>query len=237
MSSRTRLPERESDFSWEDPYDSRRRRHTPPSRGPRKVALPALVVAVLASLFVGWLVGGRGGTTTVTESTTVTEAAAPAAPTASGAAARPTIDVAVLNGSDENGLAARTAELLRGMGYQKITEGNSPNNVAADRVMYRPGAERHALQVAADLRTAAPVPLPDSSPIAAEAPDADVVVVMGPPSASRAGTGSVEETGTLTPSGGVDGGPSADAGVAPTGTMDSSADSAAAASGSDATAR
>ena len=36
MSSRTRLPERESDFSWEDPYDSRRRRHTPPSRGPRK---------------------------------------------------------------------------------------------------------------------------------------------------------------------------------------------------------
>lgn len=188
MSSRTRLPERESDFTWEEPFRSDTRRRRPPTRRPpRKVALPVVGVALVLGLIVGFMAGGSGGSTTVTETTTVTTEAAAAAPTASGAGSRPDIDVAVLNGSGEAGLAARTGELLRGMGYAQVTEGNASGRVAADRVLYRAGAEAQALQVAADLGAGAPIPLADASGIAEAAPDADVVVVMGPSAASNAG--------------------------------------------------
>lgn len=196
MSSRTRLPERESEFTWEEPYGSSPRRRRPPTRRPpRKVALPVVGVALILGLAIGWLVSGGGSTTTVTETTTVTTAAAPAAPTASGPESRPTIALAILNGSGEDGLAASTAELMRGMGYTQITEGNAPSQVAVDRVLYRPGAEAQALQVAADLNAGPPSPLADASGVAEAAPDADVVAIMGPPSASNAGQGTVEEAG------------------------------------------
>ncbi len=108
------------------------------------------------------------------------------------------------------------------MGYVKVTEGNAPSQVAADRVMYRPGAEAQARQVASDLKAGAPVPLSDSSGIADAAPDADVVAVMGPSSASQAGTGATEDatpggTPADAPAGGADatvGSESPDAGAA-----------------------
>jgi hypothetical protein len=196
VSSRTRLPERESEFSWEEPYSSSPRRRRPPERrSPRKVALPVVGIALVVGLAIGWMVSGGGSTTTVTETTTVTTAAAPAAPVASGPESRPTIALAILNGSGEDGLAASTAELVRGMGYTQVTEGNAPSQVAADRVLYRPGAEAQALQVAADLNTAPPAPLADASGVAEAAPDADVVAIMGPPEASNAGDGTVEDAG------------------------------------------
>lgn len=205
MSSRTRPPERESDFDWEEPYHSAPRRGRPPTRrAPRKVALPVVGIALVAGLGIGYMASGGGGTSTVTATTTVTTAATPAAPQASGADSRPNIDLAILNASGENGLAASTAELVRGMGYVKITEGNAPSRVAADRVLYRPGAEAQALQVASDLNTDAPSPLADASGVAEAAPDADVIVLMGPTSASRAGEGTVEDsadaTSSVTPS-------------------------------------
>jgi hypothetical protein len=196
VSSRTRLPEGESEFTWEEPYGSSpRRRRTPSRRPPRKVALPVVGIALIVGLAIGWLVSGGGSTTTVTEMATVTTAAAPAAPVASGPESRPTIALAILNGSGEDGLAASTAELMRGMGYAQITEGNAPSQVAADRVLYRPGAEAEALQVAADLNAAPPSPLADASGVAEVAPDADVVAIMGPPAASSAGQGTVEDAG------------------------------------------
>jgi len=194
VSSRTRVPEREDEFTWEEPFHTGSRKRRPPSRRPpRKVALPIVGVALVFGLVVGYLVSGGGSTTTVTQTATVTTAAKPVAPAASGADSRPEINLAVLNGSGEAGLAASTAELVKGMGYVKVTEGNAPSQVAADRVMYRPGAEAQARQVAADLKAGAPVPLSDSSGIAAAAPDADVVAVMGPSSASQAGSGGAED--------------------------------------------
>lgn len=209
MSSRIRLPERESEgeFSWEEPFRerggrSRRGGGGPARRSPRKVALPIVGVALVAGLILGYLVSGGGSTTTVTETTTVTTAATPAAPTASGADTRPDISVAVLNGAGEAGLAAKTGELLRGMGYTKISEGNAPSQVAADRVLYRPGAEAQAMQVAQDLNAGAPVPLADNAAAASEAPNADVIAIMGPSSASSAGDGASDDaaTGGATPS-------------------------------------
>lgn len=194
MSSRTRLPERESEFTWEEPYRSGGgggggSRSTGAGRGagPRKVALPLVGVALLAGLFIGFMVGGSGGSTTVTQTNTVTEAAAPTGPTASGPGSRATMSLAVLNGSGEDGLAARTAEQLQGMGYSEVTQGNAPSRVTADRVYYRPGAEANALQVASDLGAAAPIALADNSGIATAAPDSDVIVVKGPSSAGANG--------------------------------------------------
>ncbi|MEQ8834467.1 MAG: LytR C-terminal domain-containing protein [Miltoncostaeaceae bacterium] len=208
MSSRIRVPERESDFSWEEPYRSggggggrssggggRRRR--PPSRrgrgaGPRQVALPLLGVALVVGLLIGFLAGGSGGTTTVTETATVTTEAAEQAPTAAGPGSRATIALTVLNGSGENGLAASTAERLTGLGYRNVTEGNAPSQVTADRVLYRPGSEPLALQVAADLDAGAPLPLADATGIAEAAPDADVVAVMGPSAGGDTGQDTAE---------------------------------------------
>lgn len=194
MSSRTRVPEREDEFTWEEPFDTGSRKRRPPSRRPpRKVALPIVGIALVFGLVVGYLVSGGGSTTTVTETATVTTAAKAVTPAASGADTRPEINLAVLNGSGEAGLAASTAELVKGMGYVQVTEGNAPGQVAADKVMYRPGAEAQARQVAADLKAGAPVPLADNSGIADAAPDADVIAVMGPSSASQAGSGGAED--------------------------------------------
>ncbi len=224
MSSRTRLPERESEgeFTWEDPFSrGGGSRRGPSKRSPRRVALPVVGVALVAGLIIGYMVSGGGSTTTVTETKTVTAASAPATPTASGPDTRPDISVAVLNGSGEAGLAAQTGELLRGMGYTKITEGNAPSLVAADRVLYRPGAEAQAMRVAQDLNAGAPVPLADDSGAASAAPTDDVVVIMGPSSASKAGQGTATDatgdagaagaTGTQAPATAT---PSGDAGAA-----------------------
>lgn len=234
MSSRTRLPERESEgeFTWEEPF----RRGGRPRRGPvkgagRRVALPVVGVALVAGLIIGYMVSGGGSTTTVTETATVTAAAASAAPEASGADSRPNIELTILNGSGEAGLAAQTGELLRGMGYAKITEGNAPSQVAADRVLYRPGAEAQALQVAADLNAGAPVAMADASGVASAAPTADVVAIMGPSSASKAGTGTSAGAGAETPAGDAtgpdaatpDAGGAGDTGALPAPTYDTAA--------------
>ncbi|CAN0427034.1 unnamed protein product, partial [Phaeothamnion confervicola] len=135
-------------------------------------------------LIIGFVAScGGGGTKTVTESVTVTAPASTAtsgtvAP--SGAASRATIALAVLNGSGEPGLAASRADAARGLGYDKVTEGNAPENVSSDQIFYRKGAAARAAQVAEDLGLDTPMLAQTGDPVLDVVPDANVIVVLGP---------------------------------------------------------
>jgi hypothetical protein len=149
----------------------------------RRFGLPIVGAALFIGLVVGYLVSsGSAGTTTVTETRTVTApAAAPAPAAASGPASRAGIALVVLNGSDEAGLAGRTAEQARSLGYEQVTEGNAPAPEATDRVLYQRGAAAEARQVADDLGLPDPVRMPLADPIGdAVDSSAQVVVALGP---------------------------------------------------------
>ena len=202
MSSRTRPPE--LDLEWEEPTPTRpprRRRPPAPPRQMRRFGLPIVGAALFVGLVVGYLVSsGSAGTTTVTETKTVTApAAAPAPAAASGPASRAGISLVVLNGSDEAGLAGRTAEEARTLGYEEVTEGNAPAPEAADRVLYQRGAAAEARQVADDLGLPDPVRLPATDPISdAVDASAQVIVALGPTGLSdtdAGATGATDATG------------------------------------------
>lgn len=182
MSSRTRPPD--LDLEWEEPTRPVRRRRPPrPPRQVRRFGLPIVGAALFIGLVVGYLVSSASsGTTTITETTTVTApAAAPAPAAASGPASRAGIALVVLNGSDEAGLAGRTAEEARTLGYEDITEGNAPAPEATDRVLFRSGAAPQARQVADDLGLPDPVRMPAGDPIANGLDaGARVIVALGP---------------------------------------------------------
>lgn len=189
MSSRRPSDWHEDD--WEEPVRPRRRRSPPRAR---TVGLPVVAAALVGGLFAGYVVSGGGGTTTVTQTRTVT---APPAEVASGVrpsaeASRSTIALAVLNGSGESGLAAGTAEQARGIGYERVTEGNAPAPVASDVVLHRQGAAPSAARVAEDLGLPEPELAPVGDPALAAAPDAEVVVLLGPSGAVAADGGSAD---------------------------------------------
>jgi hypothetical protein len=198
VSSRTRPPE--FDLEWEEPTTRpprpapRRRRRTPsPPRGgagARRFGLPIVGAALFIGLVVGYLVSsGSHGTTTVTETKTVTApAATPAPAAASGPASRAGIALVVLNGSDESGLAGRTGDQARSMGYEEVTEGNAPVPETRDRVLYRAGYAAEARQVSDDLGLGDPVRLTPTDPISdAVDSSAQVVVALGPPLGATGG--------------------------------------------------
>ena len=200
MSSRTRPPVWETEY--DERYDDReyydeeparppRSGRRPPQRQVRKVGLPIVGIALAGGLLMGYLANSGGGGTvthTVTATKTVTapagtgaaadETGAAAGATAAGAEQRATVALAILNGSGESGLAAATADQARTLGYQDVTEGNSPEPATADRVLYRSGAESQARLVATDLGLPAPLPAAQDTAANAE-PAADVIVVLG----------------------------------------------------------
>lgn len=197
MSSR-RPPEWDED-DWADGGAAPRRPRGRQSRrtgspGPR-FGVAAVAAALVGGLFVGWVANsGGGGTATVTETRTVTApaaagAAASAGVTPSPATSRATIALAVLNGSDESGLAAAGAGEARALGYERVTEGNAPAPVGADIVLHREGAAPQAARVAMDLELPAPELMVDGDPVLTVAPDADVVVVLGPTAGEGADEG------------------------------------------------
>lgn len=189
MSSRIRTPERDPVPDWEEPVRPRRRRPpAPPSA--RRFGLPVVGAALCVGLLVGWVASSGGGTTTVTETRTVTAPADTAAPAASGAASRSEISLAVLNASGESGLAGRTADEARALGYAQVSEGNAPALENADRVLFRAGAASQARQVATDLGLPTPALIAAGDSVAAAAdPEDKVIVVLGPTAASDAGEG------------------------------------------------
>lgn len=203
MSTRTRPPQRD-DLDWDEPPSRR-----PPPRSPRRpgrsVALPVAGGAVVVALLVGFLANsGGGGTTTITQTRTVTAPSSTAAPSTSGAASRADIALAVLNGSDESGLAGRTAAQAQALGYELVTEGNAPEPETTDRVLYRQGAASKARQVAADLDLPAPTKLAADDAIAAVEPGAEVIVALaGAGGTAPASDQSVTPDASLTPDAGT----------------------------------
>jgi hypothetical protein len=198
VSSRTRPPVWETDYDEryddrDDYYDEEpvrpRNGRRPPQRQVRKVGMPIVGLALAGGLLVGYLANSGGGgtvTETVTATKTITagqgaaadEAGAGTGATAAGSAQRASVALAILNGSGESGLAAATGDQARTLGYQDVTEGNSPEPATADRVLYRPGSEAAARLVATDLGLPAPLPAAQDTAANAE-PAADVIVVLG----------------------------------------------------------
>ncbi|HET6690825.1 MAG TPA: LytR C-terminal domain-containing protein [Miltoncostaeaceae bacterium] len=214
MSSRTRPPVWETEY--DERYDDRdhyddepvrqRGGRRPPQRQVRKVGIPIVGLALAGGLLMGYLANSGGGgtvTETVTATKTVTAAQGAAADetgagtgaTAAASASRGSVALAILNGSGESGLAAATADQARTLGYQDVTEGNSPEPATADRVLYRSGAEAQARLVATDLGLPAPLPAAQDSAADAE-PSADVVVVLGGTQAGGGASDAAASDGT-----------------------------------------
>lgn len=173
---------------------------TPPPESPggaRPWLRPvALVVSCLVIGFVaGWVLRGDEGTVTVLPPTqpdgtaagggAATIGTAPATTTAPEPPppppARGDIELAVLNGTAEAGLAAATAGQAESLGYIGVTTGNAPSQSGPDVVYFRSGQRPAAQRVSRDLQITAVRPLPAGSALGDEVPDdADVVVVLGP---------------------------------------------------------
>ena len=74
----------------------------------------------------------------------MTAARAPTTTTAvrpSGAAARPTITLAVLNGAGVNGIAHSTASTAENLGYTAVATGDAPHQAGPSVVYFRTGSE------------------------------------------------------------------------------------------------
>ncbi len=124
--------------------------------------------------------GGGGGTTTSGSTTTAppatTEEEPPAAPPE-----RSEISLAVLNGTDEVGLAASTAGQAESLGYVAVSSGNAPTAAGPDVVYFRVDQRPAAQRVARDLQISTIRPFPGGGQLGTEVPpDADVIVVLGP---------------------------------------------------------
>ncbi|WP_217914490.1 LytR C-terminal domain-containing protein [Miltoncostaea marina] len=169
-----------------------------PPAGARPWVRPvALVVACLVIGFVaGWIVRGDDGPVTVlapageetaaggdggsdgpaTSTAPATTAARPPAPPPD----RADIALAVLNGTNENGAAARTAGQAESLGYSGVTTGNAPTTAEPTTVYFRPGRRPAATRVGRDLEIDRIRALPRTGAVGDAAPDgAQVVVVLG----------------------------------------------------------
>lgn len=156
----------------------------------------ALVVACLVIGFVGgWVLRGDEGTVTVLPPTQPEDASGGGASTTGTTPTTPTttapepppappargeIELAVLNGTSEAGLAARTAGQAESLGYAAVATGNAPSQSGPDVVYFRSGQRPAARRVSRDLQITAVRPLPAGNALGGEVPDdAQVVVVLG----------------------------------------------------------
>jgi hypothetical protein len=96
--------------------------------------------------------------------------------------ARSEVRLAVLNGTNVQGLAGRTATAAEELGYVEVTAANAPAQTGGSVAYYRPGSQAGAEMVAQDLDILGGVlPLPAGGALAEAAPpNADVIVVLGP---------------------------------------------------------
>jgi hypothetical protein len=156
----------------------------------------ALVLACLVIGFIaGWVLRGDDGPVTVLAPETPAAEGQPGATTVGRTVTAPTtstparppappdradIAVAVLNGTNTQGLAAETAGEAESLGYNGVTAGNAPTTTGPSAVYFRSGDRPAAVRVAKDLQIQQVVALPASGALADAAPDeAEVVVVLG----------------------------------------------------------
>ena len=140
---------------------------------------PATVLAPPAPDSAGGGAATAGGTTTAPATTAPAATTAPEEPAAPPA--RDQIRLAVLNATDIQGAAGRTADEAESLGYTGVTTGNAPTTTDPTTVYFRSGQQAAADRVAADLQVGQVAGLPASGGLAAAAPaDAQVVLVIGP---------------------------------------------------------
>ncbi|MGD9696485.1 MAG: LytR C-terminal domain-containing protein [Thermoleophilia bacterium] len=135
-----------------------------------------------------------GTTTTGTSTTatgTTTGASTTTAPTSSAQEPatpppdRSQVSLAVLNGVGTTGLAGQTADQAESLGYASVATGDAPVQTGKPSIVYYRGDnEAAADRAGSDLGIAQVQALPAGGPVAsaaqAAAPDADVIVVLGP---------------------------------------------------------
>jgi hypothetical protein len=173
----------------------------PPPQGGGWVRPVALVASCLVIGFVGgWILRGDEGPVTVLapaapvdsgETGSVTTGGTSTAPgagtsTAPGTTpapppARADIRLVVLNGTNENGLAARIAGQAESLGYTGVTAGNAPTSTNPSIAYFTPGRRPAAQRVARDLEIETVQALPAGGALAAATPEGThVALVLGP---------------------------------------------------------
>jgi hypothetical protein len=174
----------------------------PPSRQPREVTLTSDRDAGRSGSRVGLIVGGAftvlviavaivlllsaGGDTPPKDNTLGNASSPPSAtkPPPPAAAAtqvnRRATQVAVLNGTVQNGLAASVASKIEEKGFTILSKGNANQQVTTTTVSYARGHKPAALLVAKIVGVSAgAVAASDANASVAAGPDANVVVIIG----------------------------------------------------------
>ena len=120
-------------------------------RGGLAARLAAIaLVGLVAGFVLGWFMRGDSGTATILPPADTPAATTPArtvTDTTPGTTTAPAdlpprggIRLAVLNGTDVAGLAARTASRAQGLGYPSPATGNAPSGTGPTVVYFRQGA-------------------------------------------------------------------------------------------------
>ena len=154
----------------------------------RRPGLAALfLVALVAAGFAGALFSGHLNQNTSPQTAATTPSTAPTTTTTTIPHA--SVKVLVANGTQQNGAAAQLTQVLQGQGWSMSTPTNATSQASATTVYYAPTKQPEAALVASQLG----VSLSAVQPLTAAAPvtgttGIDVVVVIGPDLASRAGT-------------------------------------------------
>lgn len=159
------------------------------------IAIAVLIGVVLVFRGLSDTPGELGGPTVddvVATTTTVDRDAPPptdaAQSTTLPAPAPADVVVVVANGSGISGLAGRTSDELRALGYQTLEPANVDEGAITTSVYFVEGSEPAAVEVAASLNLPATAvkPLPAPSPVASLG-EAVVLVVLGADFTSAAG--------------------------------------------------
>jgi hypothetical protein len=93
--------------------------------------------------------------------------------------ARDAVVVQVLNGTGRAGLAASTTTRLKGLGYAKVSTGNTSSQSGATVVYFREGSRAAAERLAADLKVATVTAIAGTPLASGASGSAQVVVVLG----------------------------------------------------------
>src|ERR1019366_6915910 len=147
------------------------------------VFVVSLVVSGLAgALFSGHLNQHGNTQTVVTTSSTSLSTTTTALPHAS-------VKVLVANGTQQSGAAAHLTQVLQAQGWSMSTPINTTSQASTTTVYYAPTKQPEAALIASELgvNPSAVQPLTVTAPVTGTT-GIDVVVVIGPDLASRAGT-------------------------------------------------
>ena len=156
---------------------------TPGPAGPDRVSRAGVVIVVVA-VIIGLILLGKGygahesevdgagsstPKTTVVQTSTTTIVGNPPA----------SVKVKVVNATNTVGLATRTRDMLQVRGYTQVSVGDSPKAQERTTILYTPGAEADAQNVAKalGLDASAVQPMPEPPPVSPG--DATVLVMAG----------------------------------------------------------